>query len=413
MRKSLVFILVTFISGVLSVGCSSETPTAVDRPDVEILKYDVISRDSAYVQYTVKALELISHGIKYSTESNLIDQGELVTSKDGKVTLDNLMYNTTYYVQAFGTNVLGTSKSDVISFQTDGPKEYMDFDNLAELKKYMSKYTNAEPEVSYLTIGGDLLLEDYMFLGELGDESGRFPSLKGLVLTQVDSIISDAFNSDLNKAATWLESISAPNAVSIGDQAFLNCSLLSDIYFPSVTLIKTQGLYNIGTTDFTKEQLPSVVEWEDNVVDATKVNSIVLPSLKEVANNLRNTPKIRYVEIGLEEIPSKMMVFSEGITEFGERSFLNATSIGDLAFAFCSNLKRATFPKVNTIGSVAFSFSNQLIQLRFDSDIEQVAPDAFDEFNTQECILLLTENTAAQAQGQVWQGKTWKAIITL
>lgn len=413
MRKSLVFILVTFISGVFTIGCSSETPTAVNSPDVEILKYDVISRDSAYVQYTVKALELISHGLRYSTDSVFLDQGELVTAKDGKVTLDNLLYNTTYYVQAFGTNVLGTSKSDIISFETDGPKEYMDFDSVADLKKYLTRYTNAEPEVSYLTIGGDLELEDYIFIGDLGHEAGRFPSLKGLVLAEVDSIVSGAFNFDLNKASTWLESISAPNAISIGEQAFLNCSFLSDISFPKVTLVKSQGLYNIAVKDFTNEQLPSIVEWQDNVINSARINSIILPSLRIVGNNLQNSLSISHVEVGLEAIPSKMMIFSEGITALRELSFLNATTIGDLAFAFCSNLKRAHFPQVTSIGSSVFSFSNQLVQLSFDSDVVDVQPDAFDEFNTQECILFLNETTAAQANGVVWQGKTWKAIFTL
>lgn len=413
MRNIFSVLTLSSLITILLWSCSSDKPIAIEAPLVDISQYSVISRDSVLVDYTVTGLEIISHGLKYSTDSVSIGQGQVVSALDGKVLLENLTYNTTYYVQAFASNVLGSSTSEVISFSTIGPAEVMVFNDLNSLNKYINKYPEPESEVLTLSIGGNLQIEDYIALGELGGQDARFPSLQGLILTDVDSIAGGAFNFEINKAYTWLQSISAPKATYIGAQAFENCALLTQFDFPKVTQIQTMSLYNVGATSFSNEQFPLVEVLQDDVFNSSKLISLVFPSLREIGNNLQNTLVVNHLELGLLDIPSKMLAFSDGIIELRENSFVHAQSIGDYAFAFCPNLKRAQFPSVREIGSFVFESSDNLTLLRFESDITSVATDAFEGFDTESCILILNEATMDQVDQNVWQGKKWKSIFTL
>lgn len=394
-------------------SCSSDKPIAVETPLVELVEITTVDRESALVSYKVTGLELISHGVRYSTDVQDLDNGQLFSAEDGKVTLEELQYNTLYYVQAFAVNVLGSSKSELMSFITSGPNSFMEFASMADLRDYLQKYPLSEPEVETLAIGGELSEDDYFEIGNLGGEQSRFPNLHALELTQVDSIGSNSFSKSFSKAYTWLTSISAPNALVVKEFAFMDCEKLQEISFPKVHTLESFSLYNIGLKTFNVNHLPNVVTLQNFSISSSALISMELPSVRSVGTVLQGATNLIRVELGVLQIPEKMMLFSDAITELGERSFTMATSIGNYAFQGCASLKRAHFPLVTSIGSEVFSQCDNLTQLRFDSNIENIDSDAFAGFNTQECVLFINENEAQEIVGSTWKGKQWKAIFVL
>ncbi|MHC5200865.1 leucine-rich repeat protein [Myroides sp. LJL119] len=406
------FLVLLSITGIIS-SCSSDKPIAIETPVVELVEITTVTRDSALVTYNVTGLELLSHGVRYATNLQDLKNQKLISASDGKVSIGDLNYNTLYYIQAFATNVLGSSQSEVMSFITSGPSSFMEFENMQALRDYIEKYPLAEPELQSLAIGGELSESDYMEIGDLGGQGGRFPNLSHLELSQVQSIAPYSFAKTFSNAYRWLTGISAPMCLVVERFAFMDCQALVDIELPMVNTLESFSLYNIGLKSFSSKNFPSLVTLEDFALASADISSIQLPTVKNIGSVLQGATNLQVVELGLEIIPEKMMAFSDGITELGEGSFPVATSIGRNAFEGCTSLKRAHFPSVNTIGSSSFSQCDNLTQLRFDADILEVDPQAFQGFDTQECILFINSKMAESVEGSLWLGKNWKAIFIL
>ena len=144
----------------------------------------------------------------------------------------------------------------------------------------------------------------------------RLYNLKEAHFPSATSIGADAFS-----YCTSLTSISFPSATSIGADAFTQCTSLTSISFPAATTIASNPF--IGCSSLTNFNLTG--SGDLSVLENGKVL-------------VRNTTE-------LVAYPSASGVITMG----------SITSIGEVAFGYCTSLTSVSFPVATTIGGSAFS----------------------------------------------------------
>ena len=116
MKRLLVFVFIVYVFG----SCSKNKPPEINT--IPISNITGISANSGGEIISNGGSEIISKGICWSTTETptLDDNNSKSNSVDGNFisTLNDLNYNTTYYVRAYATNDNGTGYGEEISFQT-------------------------------------------------------------------------------------------------------------------------------------------------------------------------------------------------------------------------------------------------------------------------------------------------------
>ena len=187
-----------------------------------------------------------------------------------------------------------------------------------------------------------------------------------------------------------LKSITIPSTVeSIGDDAFYNCTGLTEIVFNAVNaeILSNGGtFFNAGSNS----------EGIDVVFGETVV---AIPDYL-----FSNTPNIKNVKIGSNVTSIGKYAFSDcsGLTEISIPN--SVTSIGESAFSGCSSLTSIVIPdSVTSIGDYSFSGCSSLTSITIPSEVTSIGESAFSDCTglTEICYnaaeVILSNNTFSNA----------------
>lgn len=189
-----------------------------------------------------------------------------------------------------------------------------------------------------------------------------------------ETVVGEAIRT--SGAAYGTVSLILPEATSIGYNAFINCTALTNVSAPEATQI-----------------------WNDAFAHCYALTTLSLP----LAKTIEGRAFISCGNLTSVELPA-------------------ATEIGEGAFYGCKALKSVSLPEATTIGDNAFQYCDALTSLTFGSVIESVGTDAFTEIPTENYDLTLaagqehiaddgTPNGTPVTAGETsWAGATWKSI---
>ena len=174
-----------------------------------------------------------------------------------------------------------------------------------------------------------------------------------LILPNATSIRELEFND-----CTALSSISLPKVTSIGYGTFYHCITLSSISLPVATSIGYQAFQNC--TALSSISLPVATSIEDYAFNrCTALSSISLPATTSIGNYAFNECAA-LISISLPATTSIGNYAFNGCSALISISLPKATSIGDNAFAACTTLTSVSLPKATSIGGGAFSLCTTL-----------------------------------------------------
>ncbi len=157
---------------------------------------------------------------------------------------------------------------------------------------------------------------------------------------------------------TSVNSVQLPNSiVSIGKNAFYDCSNITEIALPSSVRSIGENAY-YGCTGLTEIDL-------SNVTSLGKAAFAKCENIKTItiSNRLSRLPNSAFSDCkALSEI-----IIPENITEIGEATFKN-----------CSGLKEVTFPSnLQIIGKNAFAYCTELQEVSFPNSVTKIGESAF------------------------------------
>ncbi len=215
---------------------------------------------------------------------------------------------------------------------------------------------------------------------DIGSAAFANSSLKKIVFesgSKCESIGTFAFNN------TAIEKISIPSTVKrIGDSTFSGCSVLSEVYFPSTSMLTyigsntfygTKALHTItltgaiayigssafadsGLTSFSFGEKAMLTELSDSIFENDALGALVLPE----------TVKKMGVD-ALKGYNGTEISLPDALTEIGEGAFQNA-----------SRLTAVSFPSsLQSIGKKAFYNNTSLTAIRLPDSLTTVGAEAF------------------------------------
>jgi hypothetical protein len=160
-----------------------------------------------------------------------------------------------------------------------------------------------------------------------------------------------------------LETVSLPAATSIGDSAFYDCTSLTSVSLPAATSIGDSAFSNCSS--LTTMNLPIVeIIGESVFSDCPKLTTITIAPAN-TAFTAHNGMVWKKVETTLIAYPSasgdislpSVITVSDGAFSHARLETVSlpaATSIGDSAFYWCTNLAEVSLPAATSIGDWAF-----------------------------------------------------------
>ena len=170
---------------------------------------------------------------------------------------------------------------------------------------------------------------------------------------------------------------------SIGNQAFYNCSGLATVSFPlSLTSIGTGAfLFCSGLTivDLSNTSLTSIGDYAFRF--CSDLTTVFFPdSLTSIGTNaFEGCSGLTIVDLSNTSLTSIGFGTFYNCSGLATVSFpLSLTSIGDYAFEGCSGLPTVTFPaSLTSIGTGAFGFCSGLTTVNFPASLTSIGNEAF------------------------------------
>ncbi|MCL2039505.1 MAG: leucine-rich repeat protein [Bacteroidetes bacterium] len=185
-----------------------------------------------------------------------------------------------------------------------------------------------------------------------------------------------------------LESINIPSATTIKNYVFQYCSSLKTISFPSVTTIGESTFFNC--TSLENVSLPSAITIDQLVFrDCSGLKSVEFPSVETVGVNA-------FTYCSSLETVSLPSAITIGDYAFRECSSLknvslpSAITISARAFNLCTSLENVSLPSVKTISNYAFTNCTSLKSVELPS-VETISNFAFMYCTSLESITLGAE----------------------
>ena len=189
--------------------------------------------------------------------------------------------------------------------------------------------------------------------------------------------------------ATWIKKFNAPHTKYIGEDAFIGSSL-TDIYFPSVEIIKGGAFSwckSLVTVDFpSATEIGTIIKSEIYLTSyigsfggCTALTSISFPLLTTI--------------YGFEFCSSLTTIYAPLVTTILEQSFYACRSLAEVnfplvatvdvaAFYNCTSLTEINFPLATTVKPAAFGACPGLTDISFGTALEEEAEYDFDIFYT-------------------------------
>ena len=179
------------------------------------------------------------------------------------------------------------------------------------------------------------------------------------------------------------------SVTSIGDEAFCNCSNLTNVIIPnSVTSIGYGAFF--GCINLTSITIPdSVISISKTAFSyCTSLSSINVdsgnPNYSSVNGNLFNKDKTELIRYAIGKTDMHYTI-PGNVTSIGDEAFANCsqltsvnisagvTSIGYRAFGYCINLTNITIPNsVTSIGDEAFSYCSSLTSVTIPNSVTSI-----------------------------------------
>ena len=187
-----------------------------------------------------------------------------------------------------------------------------------------------------------------------------------------------------------LTSVEMPSVTTIGYEAFYKCSALTSVEMPSVTTI---GVRAFSYCSFlTTVEMPAVETiGEHAFYSCSALASVFIPasctsvfsnpfaaciSLREITVD-ENNPDYTSVDGVLYDKNVETLLACPG-----SKSFIDipssVTTIGDVAFYYCSALTSVSMPEVTTIGDYAFAYCSALTSVDIPASVTMIGDYAFD-----------------------------------
>ncbi len=248
------------------------------------------------------------------------------------------------------TTVTYDNQSATTSAIVCTPSEY--FTVISTSPEAISKYTGSSDTVvipKYINKTEITTLGNSAFMGK--------ETLTSIVANNITTISNGNTSSSRNIGTfidcTLLSKVYFPKVTLIGDLAFQDCKNLNAIFFPKATSIGTltfQGCISLNSTSF-----PEIVSIGDYGFDGcSNLKSVSFPkatSIEEWAFYNCSSLKSTY-------FPNVTIIKGQGFfdcTSLVSVSFPKATTLKEWAFIGCSSLKTISIPNVTSIGYCAFS----------------------------------------------------------
>ncbi len=276
--------------------------------------------------------------------------------------------------------------------------DYYSYDTLGQFKRVTIVPREQEGNI---VLSGNCGAEGDNITFELTDEGVLTLTGSGMMKDYISGY-------DTTNAAPWYDReviyvssvIIGEGITHIGNNAFNNCQLLTDVSFPST-------LEKIGDSAFAeclmlqRADLPDAVKEIGNYAFGycRSMTAVTLPQ-------------------GLESIGSEAFYYCEklqsieipdSVSDFGEYMFYRCSSLSGsvtvpagvtelrYTFYYCENLEHVDLPEgLQTIGSYTFSNCSSLTELTFPSTVTTISEDAF--YNTGLTSIVIPEGVEALGQ---------------
>ena len=176
----------------------------------------------------------------------------------------------------------------------------------------------------------------------------------------------DTLNSLIDRSITTITS----DATYIGQNAFNNCSALTEANFPEVTSLSTNTfsyLYKLKKVNFPKATAISANNGFKNCSALTEVN---FPNLIHASGTSVFEYCASLTEVNFPNLLTTGQYAFHGCKSLTEINFPNATIIGNHTFQDCTALTKVNLPSVRGIGLDTFRNCSALTEVNFPKATE-------------------------------------------
>ncbi|MFI3299263.1 MAG: leucine-rich repeat protein [Rikenellaceae bacterium] len=210
---------------------------------------------------------------------------------------------------------------------------------------------------------------------------------------------------------TALESIDVSSAELIGAQAFDDCTTLEELVLPKVTAFE---LYFIsGCTSLKKLEMNALVNGS-YTYETTDDDNVVTSNTAQIGSLVRGCTSLE--EVILPNITGFDGVWW-GCFNSSNLKYLDLSSVKTVInglFDKNTTIISVNFQSATEIEMYAFSGATSLLKLNLSGlpTDATIGADPFAGILDDQCEIWLSDEQAATASGNTWQGVTWKAIHT-
>ena len=181
------------------------------------------------------------------------------------------------------------------------------------------------------------------------------------------------------KCRKWATSVIIPNSVtSIGDGAFSHCSGLTSVIIPnSVTSIGESAFYGcvfarynfVNNSTLTSDNNWGATLYDEETEDGLVINDHTVRKCREWATSVT-------IPNSVTSIGNMAFYYCSGLTSVTIPN--SVTSIGNQAFRYCSGLTSVTIPNsVTSIGNQAFFICKGLTSVTIPNSVISIGKEAF------------------------------------
>lgn len=251
------------------------------------------------------------------------------------------------------------------------------------LENAISKHAGGISSIQQLKItAGEVTTADWKYIEQLAgmiySEDIKMTHFEiAAAVTTVAAIPDSRAPRDFGIFPISVQSVKVPQAITIGDSAFVECENLATASFPAVTEIDDNAFFRcqaLKSVEFPE----AVTIGESAFGECGQLTSVSLDQATTIG------------EIAFDSCLKLAAVNLPSATTIGPNAFLdchnlktvilpNVTTISSVAFQSCTNLMEVSLPKATVIGNGAFFGCNALTTLKLGATPPTVGSDAFCE----------------------------------
>ena len=264
---------------------------------------------------------------------------------------------------------------------------------------YNSGLTSLELPKSLVSIGQNAFYYTdiaSLILGENLEElsSSAFQSCSSLQHVEIKSQKLKIIGSNAFKGCTVLTDIVLPDGlVTIGAQAFYECTSLSKILNSSFEEKLPKELETIGEQAFYKVPLTEIIFPEhtttvgNSAFSMTQLSTIEIPkTITSLGPGVFSSTPLINATVGVESLSNSLFNGCKSLKEVIAMENIFFTAVGNYCFSNCSALETVELSKVTSVGMYAFQACQVLKELNLSS-VEQIGDSAFKNAKLESLIL--------------------------